>query len=167
MSAVAVHLISITRRSKRKAALTNQRRAIIAIDITPDAVDLACISVIRLGKAIGTIYQLVTTNNGHDAQRMYGELRRIKVRVSGAASRITEYDIRDIVRIQVADSALRVELHFGLEGSLGLGIRRSVASSVSRISLVAVAVDVHVRKVCSVAVKIYRLCRIVLTIGER
>lgn len=96
-------------------------------------------------------YQFVTTDHGHDTQRLNPILLRIE---RWAGSIIPEDDVGVDLGIQIVDANLVADDGV-LETRLRLSITTATASSVfTSAALLAVAIDVHVDELFSVAVQI-------------
>ena len=96
-------------------------------------------------------YQFVTTDHGHDTQRLDPILLRIE---RWAGSIIAEDDVGVDLGIQVVDANLVADDGV-FKARLRLSITTATASSVfTSAALLAVAIDVHVDELFSVAVQI-------------
>jgi len=101
-------------------------------------------------KAIWT-YQFVTTDDGHDAERLDAVILGIERRVRAIVS---EDDIGVDFSVQIGDTNLVADDSV-FETRFRLSITAAAASSVfASTALLAIAIDVHVHKLLSVAVQV-------------
>ena len=96
-------------------------------------------------------YQFVTTDHGHDTQRLNPILLRIE-RWAGAI--VSEDDVGVDLGVQIVDANLVAD-NGVFKTRLRLGVTTATASSVfASAALLAVAIDVHVDELFSVAVQV-------------
>lgn len=111
----------------------------------------------------GRPYQFVTADDGHDTERLDTILLGIERR---ARAIVTKDDVGVDLGVQVGDADLVAD--YGVfETSLRLSIPTAAASSIfASAALLAVAIDVHVDELFSVAMQVDDTGRCIFTIPE-
>lgn len=145
MTIVAVHACAETSGGKGEAGFADERRAVIAVSIAPDTVELNGVS--RPKSCIGRnrTHHLVPTDNGYYAQRLDTHTPRIKRRTA-IITLVAQNHVGMDVRVQILDAITRRCLDFALPARLALRVSRFAAAAIDGVGQVAITVDVHVRE---------------------
>ena len=136
VAAVAVDVVAAkAARGERDGRLADERVAVVAVSVAPDAVD-----------------ELVVADDGHDAQGLDAVAARVVLDVVGVVALVAKDDVVVDEGVEVLDAEL---LHVLLEGRLVLRVVGAAAAAVvlGRIGD-AVAVNVHVGEVAALALDV-------------
>lgn len=151
MAVVTVDAVTKAGSGESNGGLANHREvAIIAIGISPDAINLNKIALVEefiassCNQGSEKTHQLIVANNSHNRERLDANALRIKGLPARFATIVTKDDIWLSVGIEILLTGA-VARDSILEGGDGLSIRRvATAAVVSRASLNTVTVDIHV-----------------------
>ena len=159
---------------ERNARFANDRRAIVAVRVAPDAIHLRRALVVthhsmNMEKSVqlkSPTHKLLPTDDSHNTQRLQPMILRMEIRVPSLVAKIAKDNIRDEVGIEIGNFVVRVLPHLALESGGGLRVVGVSAASISVLGLVAIAVDVHVREFAAFAVEIEHARIIILAVRK-